>query len=150
MYGMIYTFTTATQRRMLDRVIPLVLQAGGWAQGQLPSPRKSLNAKKSQPRNAGLFNGRQLKRGNRNKNLMIHIGTWNVMTMLKPGKIHKIADQMLKTQLQIIALQEIRWKGSGQIKKDKYSLYYSCAQQQNTGQLGTGFMVKREITKNII
>jgi exonuclease III len=64
------------------------------------------------------------------------------MTMLKPGKMHEIADQMLKTQLQIIALQESRWKGRGQIKEDKYSLYYSCA-QQNIGQLGTGFMVKR-------
>jgi exonuclease III len=71
------------------------------------------------------------------------------MTKLKPGNMHEIADQMLKTQLQIITLQEIKWKGSCQIKKDKYSLYYSCA-QQNTGQLGTGFMVKREIAKNII
>jgi hypothetical protein len=39
---------------------------------------------------------------------MVHIGTWNVMTMLKPGKMHEMADQMLKTQLQIITLQEIR------------------------------------------
>jgi exonuclease III len=38
---------------------------------------------------------------------------------------------------------------SGQIKKDKYSLYYSCS-QQHPRQLGTGFMVKREIIKNII
>jgi exonuclease III len=69
--------------------------------------------------------------------------------MLKPGKKYEIADQMLKTQLQIFALQEIRWKGSGQLKKDKYSLYYSCS-HQNTGQLGTGFMVKREVVKNIV
>jgi hypothetical protein len=69
--------------------------------------------------------------------------------MLKPGKMHEIAAQMLKTQLQIIALQEMRWKGSVQIKKDKYSLYYSCS-QQHCGQLGTGFMVKREIIKNMI
>jgi hypothetical protein len=40
---------------------------------------------------------------------MIHIGTWNVMTMLKPWKMHEKADQMLKTHLQIITLQEIRW-----------------------------------------
>jgi hypothetical protein len=47
---------------------------------------------------------------------MIHTGTWNVMTMLKPEKMHEIADQILKPHLQIIALQEIRWKGSGQLK----------------------------------
>jgi exonuclease III len=68
--------------------------------------------------------------------------------MLKAGNIHEIAAQMLKTPLQIIALQEIRWKGSGQIIKDKYSLYYSCS-QQHTGQLGTGFMVKRDVMKNV-
>jgi hypothetical protein len=47
---------------------------------------------------------------------MTHIGTWSVMTMLKPGKMDEKADQMLKTYLQIFALQEIRWKGSGQLK----------------------------------
>jgi hypothetical protein len=31
---------------------------------------------------------------------MIYIGTWNVMTMLKIGKMNKIADEMLKTQIQ--------------------------------------------------
>ena len=71
------------------------------------------------------------------------------MTMLKPGKMNEIAEQMLSTQIQIIALQEIRWKGHGHIKKNKYSLYYSCF-QQSMGQLRTGFMVKKEGEKNII
>ena len=52
-------------------------------------------------------------------------------------------------ELQIVALQEIRWKGQGQIKKDKYNLYYSCNKSQ-TGQLGTGFLVKKEIVTNIL
>jgi hypothetical protein len=129
--------------------VTLALQVGGWALSQLLSPGKKSNAKKSQPRNAGLINGGRLKGVNRNKNIMIHTGTWNVMTMLKPGKIHEIVDQMVKIHLQIIALQEIRWKGCGKLKKDKHSLYYSCS-HQNTRQLGTGFMVKREIVKNII
>jgi exonuclease III len=62
--------------------------------------------------------------------------------------MHEIADQMLKTHLQIITLQEIKWKGSHKIKKDKYSLYYSCS-QQNAEQLGTGFMVKRETINSV-
>ena len=82
-------------------------------------------------------------------NVWLYIGTWNVMTMLKPGKMKEISEQMLSSQIQIIALQEVRWKGHGQIKKNKYSIYYSCS-QQNTGQFGTGFMVKKEIEKNIM
>jgi len=75
---------------------------------------------------------------------MIYIGTWNVMTMLKLGKMNEIADEMLKTQL-----QELRWKGTGQINKPKYTLYYSCYPEK-TGQMGTGFMIRNEIKKNIL
>ena len=59
----------------------------------------------------------------------MYIGTWNIMTVLKPGKMKEIAEQMLSTQLQTIALQEIKWKGHGQVKKNTYSLYYSCSEQ---------------------
>jgi len=51
--------------------------------------------------------------------------------MLKAGKINEITDEMLKTQLQIIALQELIWKGIGQINKTKYTLYYSCNPDRN-------------------
>jgi hypothetical protein len=45
--------------------------------------------------------------------------------MLKAGKMNEIADTMLKTQLQIIPLRELKWKGDGQINKTNYTLYYS-------------------------
>ena len=32
---------------------------------------------------------------------MIYIGTWNIMTMLKTGKMNEIDDDILKTQLPI-------------------------------------------------
>ena len=57
---------------------------------------------------------------------MVYKGTWNVMTMLKAGEMNEIAEEMLKTQLQVIALQELRRRGAGQINKAKYTLYYSC------------------------
>ena len=58
-----------------------------------------------------------------------NIGTWNVMTMLKPGKMYKIAHQMLSNKIQIIALQEIRWKGRGQMKKNT-----ECKKQERSKQ----------------
>ena len=77
------------------------------------------------------------------------MGTWNVLTMLKPGKMQEIAEQIQNTSIQIVALQEIRWKGCGHIKKQNYSLYYSC-NPDITGHLGTGFLVKKETEKNIL
>ena len=63
--------------------------------------------------------------------------------------MQEVAEQILQTYLQVVALQEIRWKRKGQIKKDKYNIYYSCKEDQ-TGQMGTGFIVKKEITKNVM
>jgi hypothetical protein len=57
------------------------------------------------------------------KKELLDIGTLNVYTMLKAGKMQEIAHQIVNCQLQIIALQEIRWRGHGLLKKDKYSLY---------------------------
>ena len=54
------------------------------------------------------------------KKELLVIGTWNVNTMLKAGKMQEIADQIVGSQIQILALQEIRWRGYGLLKKDKY------------------------------
>ena len=52
---------------------------------------------------------------------LLDVATWNVNTMLKAGKMQEIVG----SQIQIVALQEIRWRGYGLLKKDKYSIYYS-------------------------
>jgi hypothetical protein len=39
--------------------------------------------------------------------------------MLKAGKMQEIVDQIVGSQIQIVALQEVRWKGYGLLKKDK-------------------------------
>jgi exonuclease III len=63
--------------------------------------------------------------------------------------MQQIAEQVLNTSLQIVSLQEIRWKGYGHIKKKDYSLYYSY-NPDSTGHLGTRFLVKKEMEKNIL
>jgi hypothetical protein len=72
------------------------------------SKKKSL-AKKSQQRIAGLINGCRQRQVKRNKENKIIIGTWNVRTVLQLGKMQQLAERISKTQLEILAIQEIRW-----------------------------------------
>jgi exonuclease III len=78
----------------------------------------------------------------------VDIGTWNVSSMLKAGKMQKIGDQIVGSQIQIVALQAIRWRGYGLLKKDKYSIYSSC-NPISTGQAGTGFIIQKPVMNKI-
>jgi len=52
-------------------------------------------AKKSQQRKvAGLINGCGQRRVRQNKENKIVIGTWNVRTLLQPGKMQQLAEQV--------------------------------------------------------
>jgi nitrogen regulatory protein PII len=43
----------------------------------------------------------------------LHIETWNGKTLLRPGKMQELAEELMKTQVQIVAIQEVRWQGTG-------------------------------------
>jgi hypothetical protein len=62
--------------------------------------------------------------------------------MLKARKKHEIADEIVGSQIQIVAFQEFIWKGYGLLKKDKYSIYYSC-NPNTTGHAVTGFIIQK-------
>jgi hypothetical protein len=103
---------------------------------------------KAQQRKVGEINIRRLRRYKRFNVFKVIVGTWNVRTMLQLGKMQGIAE-IQKTQTKILALQEIRWKGSGKITKGSYTLFYSCMQEQ-TGHYGTGFLVMKELMGTIL
>jgi len=69
------------------------------------------------------------------------MGTWNIKTLLKPGKMQKLAEELAKTQLEIVAIQETRWPRTGHIKKKDFSIYYSGTRDQ-IGQAGNGFILR--------
>lgn len=45
--------------------------------------------------------------------------------MLKLRKMQEIAEKFIEHKIDVTALQEIRWKGHGEIRKKYYSMYYS-------------------------
>jgi exonuclease III len=70
------------------------------------------------------------------------------MTLLRPEKMQELAEQIAKTQLEIVALQDTRWSGTGQINKKDYILYYSGSNTKE-GHDGTGFLLMKRIKKHI-
>jgi exonuclease III len=83
------------------------------------------------------------------KDELMDVGTSNVNTMLKAGNMQEIADQIVGPQIQIVALQEIRWRLYGFLKKDKSSKFYSC-NPIPTGQAGTGFTIQKPAMNKIL
>jgi hypothetical protein len=61
------------------------------------------------------------------------------MTLLKPEKLQELAEERAQTQIEILALQEVRWPGKGKKKKKDYLFYYSGTKEK-TGQAGIGFL----------
>ncbi|XP_057666796.1 craniofacial development protein 2-like [Diorhabda carinulata] len=68
--------------------------------------------------------------------------------MLAPGKMEEVAAELRKYEVDVAAIQEIRWKEQGIINKKEYTLLYSGNEKQ--GQGGTGFIVRKKIKDNII
>jgi hypothetical protein len=56
--------------------------------------KEKTHAKKSSQRIAGLINGCGQKRVKQNKEYKIIIGTWNVRTLLHPGTMQELAEQI--------------------------------------------------------
>jgi len=78
-----------------------------------------------------------------------NIATWNVQSMLQAGKMEEIADELKNYNIQITALQEVRWPHDGWIEKKNYTVLYSGLKTSN-GQHGTGFLITGCATQCII
>jgi exonuclease III len=81
--------------------------------------------------------------------MVFNIATWNIRTMFNPGKMQEISNEIIKYNMHITALQEIRWAGQGKIIKKDFTLFYSRSALR-TGIYGMGFIVRKKIMKYIL
>ena len=96
-------------------------------------------------RNAGLLSHKRTKHDNK----VLRFGTWNIRTMLQSGVMNSIAEEIERYGLNVVALQEIRWKGKGYIKKQKFTMHYS-GNEDRQGFQGVGFMTLNKINKSVL
>lgn len=77
------------------------------------------------------------------KSKISKIATWNIKTMLAPGKMMEVARELTKYGISIAALQEIRWGGQGEINKKDFKMLYSGEKKQ--GHKGTAFIIDKKL-----
>jgi len=83
-------------------------------------------------------------------NKLMRFGTWNVRTFLQAGNMNPIAEEAEKYKMAAVALQEIRWKGKGTIRKSKFTVYYSGNEDRQDNR-GVGFIVsKKKANKSVL
>jgi exonuclease III len=92
---------------------------------------------------------RQKKLPGQTRNTGLTLGTWKVQTMMQTGKMMAIAGEVLKLGIDLVALQEIRWEGQGEINKKHFIVIYS-GPENRTGRYGTGFIISRKIKEGIL
>ena len=55
------------------------------------------------------------------------IGTWNVKSM-NQGKLDVVKQEMVRINIDILGISELKWTGVGKFNLDKHYIYY-CGQE---------------------
>ena len=55
------------------------------------------------------------------------IGTWNVRSM-NQGKLEVVKQEMIRVNIDILGIRDLRWSGMGEFNSDDHYIYY-CEQE---------------------
>lgn len=80
------------------------------------------------------------------------LGTLNVNTLMKIGKLKNVTDTLNKRNILILALQETRFTDENAMESNGYRIYKGKPAIKNTKNIsmfGTAFMVKQNLTESI-
>ena len=75
------------------------------------------------------------------------IATWNVRTMLQKGKINNVINEMSRMRLDVLGISEMRWNGSGVLRIDDHTVYYSGNDKHSHG---VGFILSKQMSTKIM
>ncbi|PSN58148.1 Craniofacial development protein 2 [Blattella germanica] len=77
----------------------------------------------------------------RNKVYDLFLATWNTLSLFRSGALKQLKSELLKYNIAIAALQEIRWKGDGIMDSGDFTLCYSGGKYNH---FGTGFLINKK------
>jgi hypothetical protein len=72
----------------------------------------------------------------------LRVGSWNVLSLYRSGALKNLIGIVQEYNIDILAIQEIRWMGQSMLEKKEGNIYYSCRNKLH--QFGTGFIVSKK------
>lgn len=79
------------------------------------------------------------------------IGTWNIRTLYKVRKVAQVAKEMIRYNIKVLGLSEVRWNGRGHVRLTsarRIIIYISGHKNQDHAHTqGFTFMLSREAKK---
>src|SRR5215471_15843032 len=72
-------------------------------------------------------------KGKKNEEHSYKIGTWNVRTLNRGGKLENLKKEMQKNAVSILGVSEVRRKGQGELRSGDYIVYYSGGERAEKG-----------------
>ena len=76
----------------------------------------------------------------------VRIGTWNIRTMRKTGKLANVIAEMRRAKLDVLGLAETRWKEDGDFASDGIRIIHTAGTE---GQSGVAIMLEKEVAKAV-
>lgn len=96
----------------------------------------------------GRLNRRRANNKRRSKRAEIRVSTWNVRTLLAPGRLREVESELGRYRIDIAAVQETRWMGQGEIDGKYFTVRYSGGEKQ--GQHGVAFIIGGRLRNNVM
>ncbi len=79
----------------------------------------------------------------------IVIGTWNVRTLNREGKLEELAHEMGRYRWNILGLSEVRWKNIEESLTDEgHKFYFSGKEDKH--EHGVGLLIHKDKTKSMV
>ncbi|KAI5755057.1 hypothetical protein M8J77_013699 [Diaphorina citri] len=76
------------------------------------------------------------------------LGTWNVRTLLRPGKLEELKEQMKKAELDILGVCETRWAGKGDFVSEDFRVIHSG--NEKSGRSGVAVILRGKWKNNVL
>jgi hypothetical protein len=78
----------------------------------------------------------------RNENRRLRIGTWNVRTLKKVGKLENLKREVERYKMDVVGISEMRWTDEGDFWSEDYRIIYSGGTENCRG---VGFIMNKEM-----
>lgn len=84
----------------------------------------------------------------RNPCAKFKIGTWNVKTLIKTGKVEELKQEMKRAELDILGICETRWAGNGDFTSEEFRIIHSGNEKR--GKNGVALILTGKWKNNIL